>query len=90
MSTDPEESELIHAIAVRAHELSAKHGVNRSTLDHEMDLVAAHEDIPLRLKDLLAATDAGFSHDIGGITKHLNRDTFEIENCFRPRYAVAG
>jgi len=88
MDDSTEETKLIRAIATRARRLYSTHGIKINTLDCSMDLVVAHECIPLRLQDLLAADDTDFAHDIGGITKNLNRDTFEIENCFLPRFAV--
>src|SRR5262249_46816233 len=41
----------------------------------------------MRLDDWLAADDFNFAHDICGIQRHLNRRTFQLEDCFLPRFA---
>lgn len=55
-------------------------------LDILMDIATVHEKTPLRLYDLYAADPANFAHDIGGIRRHLNRETLELEDCFMPRF----
>lgn len=57
-------------------------------LDFIMDMSAAHLDCPMDLCALKAADRFTFAHDIGGITRHLNRQTAKLENCFVPRTAV--
>ena len=53
-----------------------------------MDITAAHlNGNPLRLKELLAANDFDFFHDLYGIREHLDRDTGELKDCFVPRYS---
>lgn len=52
-----------------------------------MDLSAAHATCPLRLVELADADPFNFSHDIGGIQRHLNRKTGYLEDGFLPRYA---
>lgn len=57
--------------------------------DLVMDITAVHRNImPLRLADLLDADAFNFAHDIGGIRRHLNRQTGELGGCFVPRFAV--
>lgn len=54
-----------------------------------MDLTAAdgvNGNDPLDWERLLAADDFNFLHDIGGISRHINRDTGELMNCFLPRF----
>jgi hypothetical protein len=41
----------------------------------------------LRLDDWLAADDFNFVHDLVGIERHLNRQTFALMD-FRPRFAM--
>jgi hypothetical protein len=41
----------------------------------------------LRLDDWLAADDFNFIHDLVGIERHLNRQTFKLER-FLPRFAA--
>lgn len=54
-----------------------------------MDIDAAHENQPIDLRALLDADLFNFCHDVGGIQRHLNRAEGKLENCFRPRFAVA-
>ena len=58
-------------------------------------LQAAHtESVPLRLEEMLEAARADDSpyfpsvvHDIGGLMRHFNPLTRELEDCFLPRFA---
>ena len=43
---------------------------------------------PLKLAELLAADDFNFAHDVGGINRHIDRETGKLQDCFVPRYAV--
>jgi len=52
-----------------------------------MDIEAAHNSVGLDLERFANARDADFVHDVAGITRHLNRTTGQLENCFTPRYA---
>lgn len=55
-----------------------------------MDLEACHcNACPLDLVSLHeTARDYDLVHDVAGIARHLNRETAELEDFFRPRYAV--
>ena len=54
-----------------------------------MDIEAVHcNGNPLRLDELLKADNFNFLHDIGGINKHINRETGKLEDCFSPRYSA--
>lgn len=54
-----------------------------------MDLEATHcNGCPLDLEALLNADDFNFYHDVYGISRHLNRSTGELMNCFLPRFAL--
>ena len=54
-----------------------------------MDIDACHSNgCPLKLEELLNASDFDFAHDVGGIITNINRETGKLENCFVPRYAV--
>ena len=77
-----EEHLTVHRIAKRAALLTG-----RSLMDHNMDISVVHAHTPLRLTELADADDFDFAHDIGGIGRHLNRETGELEDCFVPRYA---
>ena len=75
-------------IADRAAALSAKFGHEWEKIDALMDIDACHSSCPLKLDELLAADDFNFGHDVFGINRHLNRQTYELENCFLPRFAA--
>lgn len=78
---------LIDAIVKRAMPLVKKYVVDSLSLT--MDITAIHANgCPLMLADLLQSNDFGFSHDIYGILRHINRDTGQLEDCFRPRFAA--
>lgn len=54
-----------------------------------MDLTACHANgNPLRLADLLNADAFNFVHDVGGIQRHICRDTGKLLNHFSPRYSA--
>jgi hypothetical protein len=58
-------------------------------IDVSMDIIATHcNGNPLRLRDLLAADDFNFTHDVGGIMRHLDRETGALMDHFRPRYSA--
>jgi hypothetical protein len=81
-----EDTGLCEQIAARAVKVlpSAKF-VLRDTV---MDLMACHcNGTPLDLPKLLAAPVPDFGHDVGGIRRHLNRSTGELEGHFQPRCA---
>ena len=71
----PEDAALIEQIVDRHEALFQRlfpaHPFDR--LSASMDLTATHlNGCPLRLKDLLEADDFNFSHDVGGIARHLD------------------
>jgi hypothetical protein len=78
------ERELIEQAAQRAVGL----GIDRSSIDIEMDLAATHANgCRLDFEKLLGFDDFSFCHDIIGIARNLNHETGELENCFLPRCA---
>lgn len=83
-----EEAEIVAEIAERASAMAEKYGVVYRRLDAIMDISACHASgMPLRLRDLLAAKDGDFAHDVFGIRRHLNRTNGAVEDCFVPRFA---
>lgn len=61
---------------------------DRDWRDIKMDVLTTHLNAcPLQLNELLDARDTDFVHDIAGIERHLNRQTFALEDCFLPRFA---
>jgi hypothetical protein len=60
-----------------------------SAMDMQMDLLATHANgCPMDFKRLEQADDFNLLHDISGIYRHLNRETGQLENFFRPRFAA--
>jgi hypothetical protein len=82
-----EEEAHVDRIVERAEELFERTGVERESLDIQMDLSATHAKCPLRLSEFAEADDFNFAHDIWGIYRHLNRKTGELEDSFLPRFA---
>lgn len=79
----------INKVAKRACELYKDNGMAVDLLSMEMDLTVVHACCGgLRLEDLLCADAHNLIHDVSGINRHLNRETFELENCFVPRFAA--
>lgn len=50
-----------------------------------LDVDYADQDVGLDLDKLLAFDAFNFAHDIFGINKHMNHQTFKLDNCFLPR-----
>lgn len=85
----PDDSKLVTAIAKRAVIRYRASDIVADPLNIEMDLTAVHNNgTPLRLKELLAADNFNLMHDIGGIARHINRDTGQLEDFFVPRFAA--
>ena len=79
----------IAAIAARAVTLFALGGVTLKRLDVMMDLEFCHEnDQELDFEKLLAFDDANLVHDIGGLQRHFNRETWKLEDGFSPRCSI--
>lgn len=76
--------DIIMAIIERTRTISP--GLNG--LNASMDIIAANRSCPIRLDDLLAASDADFAHDVLGIFEHINRETGELDDCWTPRFAA--
>lgn len=54
-----------------------------------MNITACHANgNPLRLRDLLAADDFNFIHDVDGIDHHICRTTGKLLNHFSPRFSA--
>jgi hypothetical protein len=84
----PTERALVRKIARRARVIYLAARVDRSAADIEMDLVATHANgNPMDFEKLLDADDFNLMHDVGGIGRHLNRETGELEDFFSPRFS---
>ena len=78
----------INQIADKAVHVYADHDIRVDRLTIVMDISACHfGGQKLRLDDLLAADDFNFIHDVTGINRNLNRETYVLENCFSPRFS---
>ena len=82
--------DIIKKIAARAVNIYAQHEIRIDEVTVVMDLTACHfhGGQKLRLDDLLAADDFNFIHDISGINRHLDRETYKLANGFTPRFAA--
>ena len=85
IKTSREDLCTIAAIVARAAEINSK--IDRLTM--MLDLQAWHDIDPLNLDMLLAFPAEDFGHDLYGISKHLNRQTLEMDGeGFSPRCSV--
>lgn len=84
----------VHNIARRAYALRqayAARGAGKvpKPLSMEMDLVATHANgCPMDFAKLEAADDFNLLHDVIGIERHLDRETGQLGDFFRPRCAL--
>lgn len=78
---DKKDFELCGKIADRAVMLL---GWNKSTVF--MDITTCQEHNPLDLQRLLEADNANFLHDICGINRYLNHQTYDFDDFWSPRY----
>ena len=86
-TTDRAEHRLIEEIVDRAEQLNLVERRRKLTLT--MDLTACHlNGTPLNLHRLRGFPDFDFVHDIAGISRHLDRDTGKLGDCFAPRCAL--
>jgi hypothetical protein len=85
LTVSSKDSVLIVRIARRAKNLNQQ----VDQLGLTMDITAAHANgCTLRLGAMLAASDFDFMRDIIGITQNIDRDTGNLENGFKPKFAA--
>lgn len=79
--------EAVTRIATRAISVAERlTGTKLDQLEVEMDLIATHANgNPLNFAKLEGFDDFNLMHDMGGIRRHLNRDTGELTGFFSPR-----
>lgn len=84
------ESKVIEEIVERARLYAMRNGIETPVrMDLQMDLTAVHANgCPLRLRELAAADDFDFTHDVFGIMRHIDRKTGKLGDFFLPRFAV--
>lgn len=88
--TTREEFELIAKIVKRTNALQSELDIKPyNTVDLALSLELAHHTCPMDLQQLLESNCYDFSHDVGGIMRHINRDTGQLEECFQPRCALS-
>lgn len=85
-----EQLKLAQRIADRFRAMQKAAGVPMTDRrDLVMDLDAAHSNgCALDLKRLAEADDFNLAHDVGGIARHINRNTGRLGGCFLPRFAA--
>lgn len=85
---DRTEHDKIAAIVTRAEAKAESMGVPFHRPSVMMDITAAHcNGCALDLDKLAEAPDFDFVHDVWGISRHINRRTGKLEDCFAPRCA---
>lgn len=81
------DEEKIVRIVERAYVVLYGRRFRRPIAPGVMDLVACHgSGCPLDLDRLLEASDFDLAHDVAGITRHIDRETGELRDCFLPRF----
>lgn len=84
-----DEMEIIDRIANRALNIAIGLRIPHKKQDFAMDITCVHANgNPLRLRELLEADEFNFTHDVFGIRRHLDRETGELCDYFRPRYSA--
>lgn len=82
------ETEAVNLIMERAEHWLPEPDFDRLTI--RMDISAVHAHTPLDLEEWSKADDENFVHDLGGIRRHLDRDTGKLTDCFVPRFTLRG
>lgn len=80
---------IIGEIVKRAYRIFPEiFSAGRDGIDLRMDLDATHSNgCLLDFQMLLDAPEIDFIHDLGGIARHLDRETGALKDHFRPRCA---
>ncbi|MFT8646522.1 hypothetical protein [Gluconacetobacter sp.] len=88
-----EDADLVSRIADRLVDALVSQGIKKASwtvfhLETRMDLTAAHANgCPMDFDLLLNTDKTTLMHDVGGISRHLDRDTGTLTGNFRPRTA---
>lgn len=84
-----QEEKLIEAIAIRAVRMAASNGWPYPKGEAIMDIEATHcNGNPLKLAELLEASNGDFAHDVFSIYRHIDRNTGKLMDGFSPRYSA--
>ena len=92
LHTTSTEFDLIRQIVDRATQLLENTNGDPITqaqrLSLHLDVAACHlNGNPLRLAELLNASEFDLMHDVCGIVRHLDRYTGQLGDCFSPRFS---
>ncbi len=88
-----EDAELVSRIADRVVDALISQGIKKTSwtvfnLETRMDLTAVHANgCPMDFDRLLNIDKSTLMHDVGGIARHVDRDTGKLTGNFRPRTA---
>lgn len=87
----PEDDAALEAVLNRAARDFTANGWEFDRLHHAMDLLATHANgCPLDFAAMAEGRLADLAHDLGGIRKHLDRETGKLGGFFLPRFAKRG
>jgi hypothetical protein len=80
----------IDEVVDRATTLFAKMDPPLDRLCLTMDLMVVHAVIfPLDLEGMVTGDETNFAHDIGGISRYLDRTNGRLMDSFEPHFALA-
>ncbi len=85
-----EDINLIEAITkrVKAIQASKFYGNISMSANVGFALRVCHATVcPLRLADMLVASNTDLAHDINGILKYMDAENEKMTDCFSPRFA---
>ncbi len=85
LTCDRETHKLIAAIMRRFRNELPTAAASYDWISLAMDLAVSHNCGHVDLSGLLVAQLADLAHDIGGIVRHLDRETSDLTDCFLPR-----
>ncbi|MBM9400353.1 hypothetical protein JUN65_01935 [Gluconacetobacter azotocaptans] len=86
----------VRLIADRVVDVLISQGIEKASwrafnLETRMDLTAVHANgCPMDFVRLLDVSESDLMHDVGGIKRHLDRQTGKLEGFFLPRTAKKG
>ena len=93
MSVSSPEVRIIGQIAKRAADSAKNQGLTQLSLSYRwsefaVDILEFHENMPMRLQDLLEANDVDFAYDILGIHESFDFGNKTLKEGFVPLFLV--
>ncbi len=89
-STKPDDIVLINRIATRTVDLCKRYGLPApSQMQMGLDIAIAHARRPMNLWTFLRASDEDFTHDVLGISRHVDRESGHMRDGWTPRHLKA-